>query len=268
MQKKIFTFWEPKESMPEYLKLCIATWKKFLPDYEIIVLNYDNLSKWIGKNYFDKTLYSDFSLPKIADAVRCAILYNEGGIWLDTDTIIISKKIQNILSIDSELVLVKNQLCMIVAKKRCDILKKWLNGILYYIWFHKMCKNKITRILLRVIDKASVSNRDCWSFLGNYILDELLPSNNSKKFYSIDKNNSNIFPEVNKYSDLSTMEAYIKFYFENDYSNEILLKNSGIVCLHNSWTPEYIKNMKADEFLNLNITLSKLLKHVLYESEG
>ena len=43
----IFTFWEPKEKMPAYLKLCMKTWKKYLPDYEIIQLNFDNLSEYL-----------------------------------------------------------------------------------------------------------------------------------------------------------------------------------------------------------------------------
>ena len=38
--KIIFTFWEPKENIPGYLKLCIKTWKKFLPEYKIIILDY------------------------------------------------------------------------------------------------------------------------------------------------------------------------------------------------------------------------------------
>ena len=37
--KQIFTFWEPKDRMPEYLQLCIETWKKFLPDYKINILD-------------------------------------------------------------------------------------------------------------------------------------------------------------------------------------------------------------------------------------
>ena len=37
--KYIFTFWEPKESIPGYLSLCIKTWKKFLPEYKIIIFN-------------------------------------------------------------------------------------------------------------------------------------------------------------------------------------------------------------------------------------
>ena len=37
----IFTFWEPHNSLPGIIKLCIRTWKKFLPkDYIIIILDW------------------------------------------------------------------------------------------------------------------------------------------------------------------------------------------------------------------------------------
>lgn len=73
MQNKIFTFWEPMDTIPAYLELCIDTWKKYLPNYEIVILNYCNLFDWIEKDTFDEILYKDFSLPKQADAIRCAI---------------------------------------------------------------------------------------------------------------------------------------------------------------------------------------------------
>ncbi len=79
---KIFTFWEPEESIPGYLKLCMKTWTKFLPDKEIIILNYKNLNKWLGKQLYNEILYSDFSLPKQADAIRCAVLCRGGGFGL------------------------------------------------------------------------------------------------------------------------------------------------------------------------------------------
>ena len=50
--------------MPAYVKLCIETWCTFLPDYEVVVVDYSTLDKWLGKGFFDEILYSDFSLPK------------------------------------------------------------------------------------------------------------------------------------------------------------------------------------------------------------
>ena len=62
-KKYIFTFWEPESKIPAYIRLCMHSWKKFLPEYEIVILNYKNLDKWLGFEYFDEYLYKAFSLP-------------------------------------------------------------------------------------------------------------------------------------------------------------------------------------------------------------
>ena len=59
----IFTFWEPKDKMPAYIKLSMQTWEKFLPEYDINVIDYSNLNEYLGENYFDEILFKDFSLP-------------------------------------------------------------------------------------------------------------------------------------------------------------------------------------------------------------
>ena len=37
--KRVFTFWEPKEKVPGYVRLCMETWKDRLPGYETTVLD-------------------------------------------------------------------------------------------------------------------------------------------------------------------------------------------------------------------------------------
>ena len=69
MSKRIFTFWKNKDNsnseMPAYIKLCLNSWKKYLQDYEIVILNSSNLESWIGKNYYDKILYEKFTIAVI-----------------------------------------------------------------------------------------------------------------------------------------------------------------------------------------------------------
>ena len=60
MQNSIFTFGEPKNTIPMYLELCLKTLEKYLPEYEIVVFNYSNLFEWIEKDTFDEILYLDF----------------------------------------------------------------------------------------------------------------------------------------------------------------------------------------------------------------
>lgn len=69
----IFTFWEGK--MPEYIRLCMRTWK-----FQYTVLNYDNLKEFTD---FDIENTKRFTLPQIADAVRVHVLRDNGGYWLE-----------------------------------------------------------------------------------------------------------------------------------------------------------------------------------------
>ena len=135
--KRIFTFWEPKTNLPAYLKLCMQTWQKFLPEYEVVILDYTNLSYWLGKDFFDKSLFKNFSLPKQADAIRCAVLKKYGGIWMDCDTIITSNKVRDFLDSTSSFVLIGQHVAFISATPDSYVLDKWLRGIRFRLEFYK-----------------------------------------------------------------------------------------------------------------------------------
>ena len=83
-------------------------------------------------------------------------------------------------------------------------------------------------------------------------------------FTSLDVSRLKLTPEKNykeeKGLQLNTVQNYINFYFENDLSEYILKDNCGIICLHNSWTPDKYKKMTEKEFLKTNKTLSSILK--------
>ena len=92
-KKIIFTFWEPKEKIPGFLRLCIKTWKKFLPEYQIIILDYRKTKKFLGEKLFSQIICQNMSLMVQSDAIRVAILNKFGGLWIDADTIILNDKI-------------------------------------------------------------------------------------------------------------------------------------------------------------------------------
>lgn len=69
----------------------MQTWTKFLPDYEITILDYDNLNRYLDKKIIKQILCKETTLPKQVDCIRVALLYFHAGIWLDADTIITRK---------------------------------------------------------------------------------------------------------------------------------------------------------------------------------
>ena len=86
---------------------------------------------------------------------------------------------------------------------------------------------------------------------------------NKKKFFSIDRMEINALPELNNKNNDNLVENYQNFYFENDYSQDVIKNTKGIILLHNSWTPQQFLEMNEEEFLSRNNTLSNVLKTVL-----
>lgn len=81
--KKIHYCWFGKKPLPPEALKCINSWKKFCPDYEIIEWNESNYD--INKNEYVKYTYENKKYAFLSDYVRLDIIYNEGGIYLDTD---------------------------------------------------------------------------------------------------------------------------------------------------------------------------------------
>ena len=81
--KKLHYMWLGHNPIPDNLKKCIDSWKRYCPDYEIIEWNEDNYD--ISKHPYMKQAYENKAYGFIPDYARLDILYNEGGLYLDTD---------------------------------------------------------------------------------------------------------------------------------------------------------------------------------------
>ena len=75
--------WMGKKEKPEYLIKNIDSWKKTCPDYQIKEWNEDNFD--INKIPYVAKAYKAKKYAFVSDYVRLFALYNEGGIYLDTD---------------------------------------------------------------------------------------------------------------------------------------------------------------------------------------
>lgn len=83
IRKCIHYIWFGKGEKNERVQKCIESWHKYLPDYEIIEWNEDNFD--INFNDFTKQAYDNKKWAYVSDVARFWILYNEGGIYMDTD---------------------------------------------------------------------------------------------------------------------------------------------------------------------------------------
>lgn len=81
--KIIHYCWFGGNPLPESAKKCIASWRKFLPDYEIKEWNEDNYD--VTKCQYMADAYKEKKWAFVSDYCRIDVVYQYGGIYLDTD---------------------------------------------------------------------------------------------------------------------------------------------------------------------------------------
>lgn len=85
--KIIHYCWFGHNPIPKLAEKCIASWRKYLPDYEIRLWNEDNFD--VNMVPYTKEAYSQKKYAFVSDYARFWILYNFGGLYFDTDVEII-----------------------------------------------------------------------------------------------------------------------------------------------------------------------------------
>ena len=69
--------------MPELAQKCIASWHKFMPDWDYRLWNENNYD--VNSIPYTKEAYNAKKFAFVSDYVRLWALYNEGGVYLDVD---------------------------------------------------------------------------------------------------------------------------------------------------------------------------------------
>lgn len=223
----IYTFWEGR--MPDYIKLCLKTWK-----FPHEVLSYDNLRQYTD---YDFRKAKRFTLPQQADCVRAHVLRDNGGRWLDADTIVVTGKLpdETILGNDQKRI---NTIGYLNAENGREFFERW------------------SEYQDRIIEN---SYGDSWDIVGNRFTDAYLWKHNEIKIGDI----RNRWPETYMVqNELSRYKKYDKFYFESSYHLSDIDKTD-MLMLHNSWTPGWYKELTREQVLFRDCTLSNILREVV-----
>ena len=85
--KIIHYCWFGGNPLPALAVKCIESWKKYLPDYEIKEWNEDNFD--VHSSQYSSEAYQAKKYAYVSDYARFWALYNEGGLYFDTDVEII-----------------------------------------------------------------------------------------------------------------------------------------------------------------------------------
>ena len=81
--KVIHYCWFGENPLPSNTKKYIETWKKYCPDYEIKQWNESNFD--VNSHPFMRAAYEVKAWAFVSDYARLKIIYDNGGIYLDTD---------------------------------------------------------------------------------------------------------------------------------------------------------------------------------------
>lgn len=245
----VYTFWEPRESIPYYLRLCMETWKKFLPNATIVLLDYKNIGELLDVRELGLNLFGDrrFSPMHISDALRVALLAKRGGVWLDIDTIILSSDAEKYFFPD---------------EKHRTIFFGDTNGAGCYTAFINTPPAAFCMTLWREFNSEKLWNLNAstaveWDFFSNAFINDYI-QHFPDEIKILD--NRSVMPEIPS-GVVSTAEAYVKYYFlENFHLADV---ESKLLLLHNSWTPPFFKRLPPNDLFRLDCTLINILAEAL-----
>ena len=257
-ENNIFVFWESDKPIPAYLELCKKTWLKNIPNANIQIINYSNLSEYIGDIY-DMDKLKTISLAMQSDIISAAVLEKFGGLFMDLDCIVTDNVFDILNSISKEKLVAFG----FPANSGIHL------AVLY-------CKTPQNPILTAWREEAQrrLNNKPAsykWDFFGNDIINPLLKdSKNKDGFHIIDRSASgNILESVAMLDSTPSLakEMYKNFYF-NEYTNispsALDLVKCGVISLHNSWTPPKFKAIFDESlFLNTRAPIAEFLNYIL-----
>lgn len=98
--KIIHYIWLGTRELDKTSLKCLNSWSKILPEYEVIRWDDKKCKDIIDKNLYAKQAYEKRKYAFVSDYLRLHILYNHGGIYMDTD-VQVFKSIDKFLNNDA-----------------------------------------------------------------------------------------------------------------------------------------------------------------------
>ena len=88
MRKILWSYWDGPKN--EFVRDAYNSWKKYLPDWDIRLLNKNTASQY--KITRKPSNFDQLIAAKQSDVIRLNLLYNYGGLWLDA-TIVLNENL-------------------------------------------------------------------------------------------------------------------------------------------------------------------------------
>ena len=267
---RVFTFWEPKENVPGYVRLCMETWKNCLPGCETVVLDYGSLGDWLTQEEQSAVLWKGMTFAMQSDCIRCAVLKKHGGMWLDADTVLVKPLDGRFSRADVTMIarrmngVVVNYGAFINASRpEARFLRDWHAALVPRVARARACRDSFW---FGVFHHREMRLMRRWDYCVNAIIDPLAAKASSPDYAWVDRGELFAIPEEDLLpgdASLNPVSAYVRYWFEPGDPREVLEKCAGVLMLHNSFTPAEFRAMSPDEFLETDTRLAHLLRHLL-----
>ena len=236
-------YWENKnDSCPEYINLCIkSVYKKCENDFDIRLLNQQTIYKFVDLH---KNFKEIKTIAHKADYLRYKLLYEYGGIWIDSDMIVL----KNLRSISNKL------------NSHNHVLIKSYNNIMSINFMVAKPKNKIFKECIQVVEKKlNYKTKFKWSEIGSNLITSICR-----------KNNNVLYLNPYKISPLRWNECHILGkpinQIEKDKLNSIM--DSNFVAISNKAQHKKKQNiigMNQKQLLESDMLISFLFRKALFD---
>jgi len=131
--KIIHYCWFGKGPMPEKEQKCVETWKQFFPDYELKLWNEENFD--YESCLFSRQAYESKKYAFVSDYARAKILYEYGGLYMDTDVKVL-KSFSDLLEKDEGIVGFERKAFVGTAVIACQPQESCIKELLAYYETH------------------------------------------------------------------------------------------------------------------------------------
>ena len=125
--KIIHLCWLSGDAYPAKIARCIESWKKFLPDYDIMLWDTNRFD--LSKSQWVRDAFENKKYAFAADYIRFYALYHYGGVYLDSDVEVL-RSFNDLLDLPYFVGAEKAQTpeaAIIGAEKGCDWIKQCLD---------------------------------------------------------------------------------------------------------------------------------------------
>ena len=241
-------YWEDKKGdhEPAYLDLCMETVRRHSLDYDIVVLDERSVREHLPGLRED--IFRTRELAHRADYIRARMIYEYGGIWLDSDIVLLKEiEVEEALAaydfVGCGIEYGKPSIWFFAANRGAPVLARWIEGM------DEVLKRK-RRSPLSLVRGFRLK----WSELGYDILWNLFDDYDYRHY------------DIRRFAPIRWSDW--KEFFRTDLDpHEIVADDTVAVMLYNKFMYEPLRDVSREELLASDTLLGKLFRLSLQDDK-